>query len=39
VRNVFALNAFIRRFAPESNLMMAMMPLVQKLPDMAAALE
>lgn len=38
VRNVFALNAFIRRFAPESNLMMAMMPLVQKLPDMVAAL-
>ena len=39
VRNVFALNAFIRRFAPESNLMMAMMPLVQKLPDIAATLE
>lgn len=39
VRNVFALNAFIRQFAPGSNLMMAMMPLVQKLPEMSAALE
>ena len=39
VRNVFALNAFIRQFAPGTNLMMAMMPLVQKLPQMAAELE
>jgi ubiquinone biosynthesis protein len=39
VRNVFALNAFIRQFAPGSNLMMAMMPLVQRLPEMAAELE
>ena len=39
VRNVFALNAFVRQVAPESSLMMALMPLVQRLPDLAAELE
>ncbi|MHB1910890.1 MAG: AarF/UbiB family protein, partial [Acidimicrobiales bacterium] len=39
VRNVFALNAFVRQVAPESSLMLALMPLVQRLPAIAAALE
>lgn len=39
VRNVFALNRFVREMAPDSSLMMAMMPLVQRLPVLAAELE
>jgi len=39
VRNVFALNRFVREMTPGSSLMMAMMPLVQRLPALAAELE
>ncbi|HEX4979786.1 MAG TPA: AarF/UbiB family protein [Acidimicrobiales bacterium] len=38
VRNVFALNAFVRELGPDITLMSALMPLVQRLPELAAEL-
>lgn len=38
VRNVFALNAFVRELGPEMNLLSALMPLVQRLPELNAEL-
>lgn len=38
VRNVFSLNAFVRTLGPEVTLMTALMPLVQRLPELAAEL-
>lgn len=39
VRNVFMLNAFIRQVGPDASLMTALMPLVQRLPHLAAELD
>lgn len=38
VRNVFALNAFVRQLGPEVTLMGALMPLVARLPELATEL-
>ncbi len=38
VRNVFALNAFVRQLGDDMSLMGALMPLVQRLPQLAAEL-
>ncbi|MDP1818981.1 MAG: AarF/UbiB family protein [Acidimicrobiales bacterium] len=39
VRNLFALNAFVRQVAPESDLLVVLAPLVQLLPAIAAELD
>lgn len=39
VRNVFAFREFLATIAPETSLFAALMPLVQRLPDLAARLE
>jgi ubiquinone biosynthesis protein len=38
VRNVFALNAFVKATGPDLDLMSALMPLVQRLPELSAEL-